>query len=750
MTVELASAYVSIIPTTKGLQSGLEKELSPLTGAASKAGTDSGKALGSSFTSAGGGLKAGVGEAEGAIGGFKAKATSALDSVGISSGMLGVVGGAALAGFAVHAVNAFTSTAKAALDMGAATGLSVEDASRWIALGDDYEISAGTMTSSLGKIAKTLDTGKWSDYGIATRDAGGNARDTNDILLDTFQKLGQIPEGAERATAGNALFGKGYSNLAPLIGKTREEMEKYLGSVEKGQVITAAEAAKAEKLRLAQDALKDSLGEVTLALGGMASAFSPVLTLVAKGVTLVANLIDKWNTLVMATKDTTDATKAYISSTIEQHKGTGNVIADFKQLINVQSDARSGLDKTAGFFDNLLGMESDADQAAMQFNITFEQLAKNSPQAAEQVATAFDQLKTAADAGDPSAQKLLASYNLTTDSLANLHTIAAGYGAQQEANTATTIESAAAVDAAKKADDAYTKGLQDAAAALQAEADAQNGMIDAMHASIDTQYAVKDATDTYDTYLKNLSKSVRDAKGDQSAINAIYREGASDADKIATSVAAAYAEAEKGAGITQTATEKLDLWNQSMVTSAQKASPDLRAEIMTYIGTVNNIPPEKMTEINAAIAAGDLETANTLLTAASGARSVAITADADTSQATLDLNAATLPRPLTVTPYAVGWKDPMLPWRIPVAGKAGGGPASGLILAGENGPELINLGQGSSYVHTAAATRSMMSSTTMALAGNSTSTPFIGTMINQHPVSIGDLNHLLAMSRLAS
>ena len=52
MAVELASAYVSIIPTTTGIKTNLEKELSPLTGVASKVGDDSGKALGSSRSAA--------------------------------------------------------------------------------------------------------------------------------------------------------------------------------------------------------------------------------------------------------------------------------------------------------------------------------------------------------------------------------------------------------------------------------------------------------------------------------------------------------------------------------------------------------------------------------------------------------------------------------------------------------------------------------------------------------------------------
>ena len=161
-------------------------------------------------------------------------------------GAAAMAGGAALVAFGAKAVGAFTDTAKSAIDMGAATGLAVEDASRWIAVGDDMGVSAEQLTSAFGKVGKSLDTGKWDEYGIAARDAAGEARSTNDILLDTFDMLSKVGNETERTRIGTELFGRGYASLAPLIGKSRKEMEGYLGSVEKGQVITAKEAKKAE------------------------------------------------------------------------------------------------------------------------------------------------------------------------------------------------------------------------------------------------------------------------------------------------------------------------------------------------------------------------------------------------------------------------------------------------------------------------------------------------------------------------
>jgi hypothetical protein len=147
------------------------------------------------------------------------------------------------------------------------------------------------MTAGLGKINKTLDDSKWSKYGIETRDAAGNAREANDILLDSLDALGKVSNETERARIGNELFGKGFANLAPLIGKTRGEYEEMLGAVGKGQVITAKEAESAEKARLAMDRLQDTIQELTINVGGkLAPAFEELTNNISDTVEMAEKL----------------------------------------------------------------------------------------------------------------------------------------------------------------------------------------------------------------------------------------------------------------------------------------------------------------------------------------------------------------------------------------------------------------------------------------------------------------------------
>jgi hypothetical protein len=722
MAVELASAYVSIIPTTTGIKTNLEKELSPLTGVASKVGDDSGKALGSSFIGASGGLKAGVGEAGNSIDGFRNKAKSALSDVGISSGMLGVAGAAGLVAYGIKAVGAFTETAKAAIDMGAATGLSVEDASRWIALGDDYEISADTMTTSLGKIAKTLDTGKWSDYGIATRDAGGNARDTNDILLDTFDKLGGITNETDRAVAGNALFGKGYANLAPLIGKTRAEMEQYLGSVEKGQVITAGEAAKAEKMRLAQDNLSDAFGELTLSIGSMAASAAPALDIVAKGVTLVSKAL---GFLLDDTTANTEAIKDY-KKAVADDQSLSTFITDIDTLAQKTGGTRSTFDKTrttiGNFFSELSsGATGDADRDLRDLRKTIGDVGKDSPAAAQLIVTNLGLVADAAKNGDPAAQALVDKYGLTADVLTQLGTIAAptataaidkvtgslinsqntaeGYSYSVQSTADTTARLAAETENAKGKADAFAASLQTAREKVDALYGAERSGIDAKYAFAES---TRKANEDVATYIETLKK---------------HKAGSDEVDTATRTASASILQASEdyatlnGASLNSAAGTDRQIAALTLQAAQLEPGSTLRANVEGYISDLKRIQEDIQTKITLGISIGQVTTA--------AGDTIGIRAIAG-----------------RWTPSAAGGLFKARP----------GGYNLNIAEAGRD-EMVVPINADGSWD-----TRNLTStSSTMTSVPNPTSTPLIGTFINnREDPTVATLNHILAMARLAS
>jgi hypothetical protein len=332
------------------------------------------------------GLRSEVSKTEGGFNKFKVGVSSGMDFVKDHAAAFALGAGTALVGFGIKAVAAFEDTAKAALDLSAATGLAVEDASRWIAVGDDFQISAETLTSSIGKIGKTLDADKWSKYGIATRNAGGQARDANDILIESLAMLSNIENGTERARVGNELFGKGYAALSPMIGHTTDEYKKMLGTVEAGQVITKSEAEQAEQMRLAQDNLSDALKEVELAAGKAATKLAPLLKFVAE----VASSTVVWG-------DTGQAVDAYSASLDKNsklaHTSEGLARAHANAFLDLREELTNNISGFDAFGRVIEGYGPNFDDAGDRTRNAFKDLLdKQGPQKAQELLDALKRL----------------------------------------------------------------------------------------------------------------------------------------------------------------------------------------------------------------------------------------------------------------------------------------------------------------------------------------------------------------------
>lgn len=245
-----------------------------------------------------------VAEAEGFSGKFKAGIGSLKESLGGmmsgASGPAAIAAGATAIGAAwMKAGQTFIDTARQARDLSVATGLGIEDASRLIEVFGDLGGDASTLAQSIGKITRSLDDDKWTKYGIATRDASGQARDANDIFLESLEVIRQIKDPTERAAAGAALYGKSWANLAPLVAKSDKELRSALKSVKDGKVITEDEADKADKLAEGFDNIKDAVEEMVLGAGEALVAMKPIFDVVALTLEAIAYdiglVMDAWD-----------------------------------------------------------------------------------------------------------------------------------------------------------------------------------------------------------------------------------------------------------------------------------------------------------------------------------------------------------------------------------------------------------------------------------------------------------------------
>ena len=326
---------------------------------------------------------ASIRSADGVAGKFKAGWASASESIRANAASIAVTAGAALVAFGVKALAAFEKSSKAALDFGKATGLTTEAASRWVAVADDFGVAAGALQTAMGKAAK---------QGLDFRDV-----------------LDQINAAApgDRARVAAELLGRSWQSVAPLFGKTRAEYEKMLGAVEDGQVITEAEAKKAERMRLAQDALSDALKEVTLAVGEQVAELAPYVEYLAKAVSLmneladvtpptaedVGSLGDKIREQAKAARESGDAMK-YLT---EQGYSTDTASRILKDTLDAVGEAASeagpNVEDLMDAFSEAAGAAGAVNDLSDSFGILLGQL--DTRDAIDNVIDAFDDLDTA-------------------------------------------------------------------------------------------------------------------------------------------------------------------------------------------------------------------------------------------------------------------------------------------------------------------------------------------------------------------
>ena len=200
-----------------------------------------------------------VGDAEGAFGKLKAGASGAFDMIG-SLGPIAAAGAGAAIGKAVYGmVTDFEDLALSANDFAQASGLAVDDASRWMEVAGDVGVNVGTLEGAINKMNLAAGKGDLAKLGI-------EGETTNEQLLNSLTHLQAIPDASQRATEGVKIFGKSWTNLAPLV-ESSQNLKQALADVSSGQVIDQAEVEKAKEFRDAMDNLSDTWKNFALHVG---------------------------------------------------------------------------------------------------------------------------------------------------------------------------------------------------------------------------------------------------------------------------------------------------------------------------------------------------------------------------------------------------------------------------------------------------------------------------------------------------
>lgn len=583
--------------------------------------------------------------------------TGALDKVGLSGQQAGsaittalpgamLVAGGAVAAFGVHAFGTFQDLAASVLDFQRIIGTSAEESSAFVAVLDDYAISAETGAKAIGKMAKAAANTpeSFSKFGIEIAKNKDGTTDLQGTLLNAAEAYQNTGDDATRAALGAAIFGKSYAELIPILEKGADGADglaEAFANVEGQQILSQDQIDQAENTRLALDELGDAAGELTIALG---SALSPA---VEKASGLLTVLAEGVNTATGALKlegDITVGTGQAIRNWIGEHTGLESLTKNWSDQEEVLSDWAISAAAVASVQQNLVGSTNAVEHA----------------------------LGLEADASDIAAGKR----------------VAAALATKEAEQASKDMQAALEAEATRH---------RDAAAAIAERTDA-------MRAATDTSFAVRDATDDFFDALEGLDgkiQEIEDSEASQESKQRDQQRAMDDATKSAVALADANvtlaSEQATATGKTLTATEKLDTWNGQMLTAASTASGLLRQSILDYIASVNGIPPEKVSEILALIDQGKLAEAHTLLNDASKTRTADINADAHTAEAEGDLTHLTRDRNVRVFAkfHNVGVATGGVVEDGGVRHAATGAQGPGFFNVGEQGPETVVLPNGS-------------------------------------------------------
>ena len=218
-----------------------------------------------------------IGEADGAMGKFKAGSGAALDAVKANIGTLAVAGGAALATFAAKSVMAFNDLALSAGKFADATGLSAEQASRWTEVAGDVGVEADSVQKAMNQLNKSIATGsdEFKELGAEIAYTSAGAVDVNQTFLNTIDALNRIQDPTKRAELAAKTLGKGWQDMSELIAQGSASLTDSLASVSDAKVIDEEEVRRAREFRAALDELADQGQDLGLALG---EALIPILT----------------------------------------------------------------------------------------------------------------------------------------------------------------------------------------------------------------------------------------------------------------------------------------------------------------------------------------------------------------------------------------------------------------------------------------------------------------------------------------
>ena len=314
----IGTAYLQIMPSTKGIKGNIEKELG---GGMTSVGNESGNKFASAFS--------------GALGAAKIGAT-AVAAVGTATAGIGAAFVKSTGDIAAYGDNIDKMSQK--------MGLTAEAYQEWDAVMQHSGTSMETMKASMKTLANAAETNSeaFDRLGISQEEIANMSQ--QDLFEATIAALQGVGDETERTYLAGKLLGKGATELGALLNTSAEETQAMRDRVrELGGVMSADSVKAAAKY---QDSLQDMTSAMAGMKRGIVSDFLPGVTTAMDGLTEIfaGNTEEGKKILGEGIKGIVEAMKTAIPTLLEAVKpiasALGNAfIENFPSLVKTGFNA---------------------------------------------------------------------------------------------------------------------------------------------------------------------------------------------------------------------------------------------------------------------------------------------------------------------------------------------------------------------------------------------------------------------------
>lgn len=294
-------------------------------------------------------------------------------------GLIALAGAAGLLAGS-KAVSATADMTESAMDLGRALGLTTNQASIYRAAMEDLGAPVSELEGAAKGLSRNLreNEADMNKLGLKTRDAAGNFRPMNELVLDGIEVLNGYKEGADRNVASQVLFGRGIDASSKLLLLNKQVVAENAEAVrELGLEVGANSVAAWKDFDAATDraglsvrgmvkAIGDSLMPVLTDVVRMFNAVMPAAIVVVRGALsgLTSAFLLVKNGIVVMWEVGLAALKSLGTSISIVLEALGRVmLGDFSGAMNVM---RAGTASMEGYWSGAMDRmaESSAETAA--------------------------------------------------------------------------------------------------------------------------------------------------------------------------------------------------------------------------------------------------------------------------------------------------------------------------------------------------------------------------------------------------